>query len=120
MMTVSAILIGIVTVGANKKAEVDSVVLPSTETAYFFQFTGVNGQEDNPLLWKQITQNQYDEADCEGDYRGCTLISTSVSTTAGQLHPDQVEVSEDPNNPNNQSPITGSGVIEVQNKAMSY
>ncbi|GAB3361093.1 hypothetical protein GCM10027566_27300 [Arachidicoccus ginsenosidivorans] len=120
MMTVSAILIGIVTVGANKKAEVDSVLNlgNSNLTEHYFQFTGSDGQENQPAAWEEITATQYNLQSCTGAVSGCKLMASDVTTDQnGHVHPTQVyTIVPDPAHPDILQPITGLGIDQVKNR----
>lgn len=90
-------------------------------TTYYFQFNGSNGQEDDPAQWSEIDESTYDLSSCNQKFRGCALATTSVTGTAPDLHPSQVDVDADPLHPmTNKSPKIGDGVTEVKNHDASY
>jgi hypothetical protein len=92
----------------------------SNDTIYYFRFDGTNGQEDQEAEWTAISQSVYDLSACNKSLRGCMLATTSITGSGSNLHPAQVDVDTDPNNPANKSPKTGDGVIEVKNRVNSY
>lgn len=119
MMTAATIVVGGALAGVNSVHQTAPHNNSGNLTEYYFEFTGQDGQEDQTAMWQEITQQEYNLTPCEEQYRGCALITTSVSADSnGELHPDQVDVNTA--SQYNKSPKIGNGVTEVKNRTDSY
>ena len=119
IMPVFAIAIGLVlalATSAFKQVPKDQ----NADPIFYFRFDGSDGQEDQPSQWTEISKSVYDLSSCNKQLRGCMLATTTVTGSGSNLHPAQIDVTTDPNNTANKSPITGDGVTQVKNRVQSY
>ena len=86
----------------------------SDQTQYYFEFIGVDGEEDDETKWSQITATEYNaDSKCQGTHKGCKIISTCFKFWGPIPIPCCVTILPDGGH---KDPITGCGVIVINNK----